>query len=352
MDFQREIEQLKNENRALQAALKKAEQRIQELMAQLSQNSSNSNWPSSRDKSRKKRTKSLRTKSGKKAGGQKGHPGHTLEFSANPDRIEKHRPTDCPHCHTHFSAGQQPIKIDKRQVFDIPPMRLMVYEHHAETLVCEHCGHATRGDFPKEVSQPTQYGSRVQQLAVYLKIEQFIPYERSRQFLKDLFDADISSGTLQNMIARAAQRLTPIVETIKDDLIAAEVLHVDESGFYIGGKRHWLHSAGTERLTFYFPHRRRGRKATEAMGILPHFQGTAVHDGWSVYRQYTRCRHALCNAHHLRELTAVAENDRQAWGQRFKWFLLSAKQRVERAQLEGAGELSAHKIEQIERVYT
>jgi transposase len=351
-NLRQEVENLKQENAELRAALKTANKRIQELIAQLSQNSSNSNWPPSRDKSRKKRTKSLRRKSDKKAGGQKGHPGHTLEFSETPDYVEKHRPTDCQHCHTPFSAKQTPVAIDKRQVFDIPPLELIIHEHRAETLVCEHCGHHTPGLFPNDVLQPVQYGTRLQQLAVYLKVEQFIPYKRSRQLLKDLFGANISLGTLQNIITRAARQLTPVVETIKSGLRLADVLHVDESGFYIGGKRHWLHTAGTDTLTCYFPHAKRGGIAIDAMDILPHFQGTAVHDGWAAYRRYKQCRHSLCNAHHLRELTAVWENDGQKWAQRFKFLLLSAKRAVEQAKLDDLSKLPDHKIKQIERIYT
>jgi hypothetical protein len=209
----------------------------------------------------------------------------------------------------------------------------------------------SQGAFPQDVVAPVQYGSGVQQLAVYLKTAQFIPYDRSRQFFVDLFDINLSPGTLQNMIVRAAKKLSPVIEEIKDALIAGAILQCDESGFYIGGQRHWLHVASTPTLTCYYPHPRRGRKATDAMGILPAFRGTAIHDFWSAYRQYQDCKHGLCNVHHLRDLTAVAENDNQFWATRFKWFLLSAKQVIEQAQLNGATELPMQKVAQVERIY-
>jgi transposase len=353
MDFQRENERLKKEIQELRDALKAAEQKIEELMALLNQNSRNSNWPSSRDKSRKKkRTKSLRPKSDKKPGGQKGHQGHTLEFSEKPDAIEVHRPTHCEHCQTPFSENEHAVALDKRQVHDLPPMRLIVYEHQAETLYCRQCGQMSQGDFPCDVTSPVQYGPLVQQLAVYLKAEQFIPYDRSRQFFADLFELNISPGTLQNIIRRTARQLQPVVENIKEGLIASEVVHFDESGFYIGGKRHWLHTAGTKALTCYYPHARRGRKATDAMDILPRFQGTAIHDFWSAYRQYQQCGHGLCNTHHLRELTAVVENDAQRWARHFQFLLISAKQAVEQARLAGQSALPKKKVNQIERIYT
>jgi transposase len=352
MDYQRENEQLKQRIQELEFALQAAQQQIVELTARLNQNSRNSHWPSSRDKSRqKKQTKSLRRQSDKNPGGQKGHQGHTLKMSDKPHVVTVHRPDTCQYCQHPFHNEQQAVAVDKRQVHDLPPLQLVVIEHQAETLNCPHCHQLSQGSFPNDVVVPVQYGPGVQQLAVYLKTEQYIPYDRSRQFFADLFDLNLSPGTLQNIIERTAQRLRPIVEQIKAALINGQVLHCDESGFYIGGQRHWLHVAATQTLTCYYPHPRRGSKATDAMDILPHFRGTAIHDFWSAYRQYSECAHGLCNVHHLRDLTAVAENDNQSWAVRFKWFLLSVKQIVEQAQLAGATALSKQKVAQIERIY-
>ncbi|MFZ1399678.1 MAG: IS66 family transposase [Candidatus Promineifilaceae bacterium] len=352
MDYQQENEQLKQRIQELEAALQAAQQQIAELTALLKQNSRNSHWPSSRDKSRqKKRTKSLRRQSDKKPGGQKGHQGHTLTMNDTPDQVTVHRPDICQHCQQPFAAEQRAVAVDKRQVHDLPPLQIVVTEHQAETLCCRQCRQLSQGTFPPDVVAPVQYGPGIQQLAVYLKSEQYIPYDRSRQFFADLFDLNLSPGTLQNIVARAAKRLRPIVTQIKTALIAGHTLHCDESGFYIGGQRHWLHVAATKTLTCYYPHQRRGRKATDAMGILPHFRGTAIHDFWSAYRYYQRCHHGLCNVHHLRDLTAVAENGNQAWPTRFQWFLLSVKQVVDQACLTGATALPVAKVVQIERIY-
>ena len=352
MEYQQENELLKQRIQELEAALQAAQQQIAELTALLKQNSRNSHWPSSRDKSRKKkRTKSLRRKSDKKPGGQKGHQGHTLKMSDTPDVVTVHRPRTCQHCQQPFSSAQGAVAVDKRQVRDLPPLQIVVTEHQAETLCCRHCLQLSQGTFPPDVVAPVQYGPGIQQLAIYLKNEQYIPYDRSRQFLADLFDLHLSPGTLQNIVARAARRLRPIVTQIKTALIAGHTLHCDESGFYIGGERHWLHVAATKTLTCYYPHRRRGSQATDAMGILPYFQGTAIHDFWSAYRHYQACHHGLCNVHHLRDLTAVAENGNQAWATRFQWFLLSAKQAVDQARLTGATALPVVKVVQIERIY-
>ena len=369
MNFEREIERqqkaiaaLQSENKELRVALEAARAELEavqklnrELKALLNQDSTNSNWPSSRDKSRtkrQKRTRSLRKKSGKKAGGQKGHEGRTLEFSEKPDVVKTHRPTHCAHCQASFDAKQRHAAIDKRQVYDLPPLDLIVTEHQVETLICEHCGKMTMGTFPEEVKAPVQYGPRVQQLAVYLRTEQFIPYKRSQQLISDLFGVQISTGTLQNMLKTASKRLKTAVDSIKTGLIVSKVGHFDESGFYVRGKRHWLHVASTPLLTFYYPHEKRGKQGMDAAGILPDFRGRAVHDGWSTYRRYEESEHALCNAHHLRELTAVAEQDEQHWAYLFRIFLVSAKHAVDQAKEQGQTALSEKKRQQIERIYT
>ena len=268
-----------------------------------------------------------------------------------PDVIVAHRPQVCTHCQQPFSDVDRAVAVDKRQVHVLPPMQVVVTEHQAETLNCPHCRQLSQGVFPQDVVAPVQYGPRPQQLAVYLKNEQYIPYDRSRQLLADLFELDLSPGTSQNIIGRTAARLRPIDGQIKEALTAGDILNCDETGFYIDGQRHWLHVAATERLTYYFPHRSRGSQATKAMGILPNFQGRAIHDFLSAYYQYQACDHGLYNVHHLRDLTAVAENDQQPWATRFKGFLLSAKQRVEQARLAGETALPPQKVAQIERLY-
>ena len=352
MDYQQENEQLKQRIQELEAALQAAQQQIADLTALLNQNSRNSNWPSSRDKSRqKKRTKSLRRKSKRQPGGQTGHEGKTLEFHAQPDQVETHRPQQCGHCQQPFSPDQPALAEQRRQVHDLPPLAIVVTEHRVQTVRCAGCGETSQGAFPTDVTHPVQYGPGVRQLAIYLKHAQFIPYDRSRQFFADLFGLDLSPGSLQNFTTKAAQRLRRVTGQIKGALARSPVGHFDESGFYVGGQRHWLHTAGTRTLTYYQAHHRRGRKATDAIGVLPVFGGTAVHDNWSAYWQYERCQHGLCNAHHLRELTAVAENDQQRWAARFKQFLLAAKQVVSITKDAGLSGLPARKVAQIDRIY-
>lgn len=358
-ELAQENQRLKQENQALREALAQmqqqlaaVQQQLADLQARLGQNSRNSHWPSSRDKPRSKAvTRSLRQKSERQAGGQTGHPGRTLEMSPTPQQVVVHRPETCPHCQAVFAAEQAAQASTKRQVFDLPPIELIVTEHRVETLVCSECGAWVSGEFPTAVSQPTQYGPGIQRLAVYLKTEQLVPYERSQQFLADVCGVHLSLGTLENFVRQAAQRLRPVVAQIKQALISSPVVHFDESGFYIEGQRHWLHSAGTPTLTHYAAHRRRGRVATEALGVLPQFYGTAVHDFLAVYLGYEHCQHGLCNAHHLRDLNGVLETMPQAWQWRFKVLLLGAKQAVAQASAAGLSALPPPKLAQIERLY-
>jgi transposase len=353
MDLQTENERLKKENKELRQMLKIALERIEQLEAQLGQNSRNSNWPSSRDKgSKKKRKQNLRQKSDKKPGGQAGHEGHTLKFSQESDHIERHRPEACQHCQHLFTDEQLAIELKRRQVIDLPPLQVEVTEHQVECLACRKCGQVSAGQFPAGVTQLVQYGSGVKSLAVYLKSQQLLPYGRTQQILADLFGLSVVQGTLENFMNAAAAKVAPVNEKIKAGLVAAEVVHYDESGFYIGGKRQWLHSVSTFHLTYYAPHSSRGNKALQAIGIMPHFGGVAVHDNWSTYWHYEQCRHALCNVHHLRELNAIEENFSQSWATRFKIFLLSAKTAVEQAKVAGEQALPQAKQDQINRLYT
>lgn len=295
--------------------------------------------------------KSLRPQTERKAGGQEGHEGHTLEFNPKPDFIESHRPAHCEHCQAPLPGEIVASKVTKRQVFELPPLRYVTIEHQAETLICPCCGEATTDEFPADVSNPVQYGSQVKRLAVYLRNEQFIPYERERQMLADLFELPISTGSLQSHVEMAAETVKPATEAIKEAVKTAEVAHADETGFYVNGQRCWLHTVSAEELTYFEPHAKRGQAATDAIGILPEFTGVLVHDAWATYFKYQLLSHALCNAHHLRDLTALVENDRQQWAALMIICLLSAKELVDTARQAGETELPTDYIERIHQVY-
>lgn len=351
MDLRAENERLKVENSQLREKVEGLEAKVKQLMELLGQNSGNSNWPSSRDKTRKRKQTGQRKKSGKKAGGQKGHQGHTAKFNREPEIIKEHLPLTCQGCNQQFDENAQRGKVAKRQVLDLPPLRYITTEHQAVTLCCEKCGEETCGEFPAGVTNHIQYGERVKQLGVYLRVEQFVPYQRSQQMLEDLFELPVCVGSLQNFMVAAAENVTGVTDAIGEAVSAAGVVNADETGHYIGGERHWLHTASTPELTYLMSHQRRGRKAIDAIGIVPQVRGTLVHDALPTYFLYEDATHALCNAHHLRDLTGIIENDDQRWAKQMHAFLLAAKRLVDEAKQTGNPHLPPAVIARIDRLY-
>ncbi len=293
---------LKAENAALHEQVQALVAQVHELDARLAKDRHNSGKPPSSDGLGCK-TKSLRRRSGKKAGAQLRHRGETLHLVATPDRVVEHRPSACAQCRA--SLDEAPVvRRERRQVQDLPRIRPAVTEHRALHVRCPYCQAVSVGAFPAEAPSRAQYGPRLRALAVYLLQQQFVPYGRVRQLFADLAGASLSLGTLLRWVREGAATLAPVEERIKEALRQAPVLHVDETSVRRGGRLAWAHVASTGRLTHYAVHAKRGGEATDAVGILPHCTGVSVHDGWKPYWRYTQCRHALCNIHHLRELTS------------------------------------------------
>ena len=303
--------------------------RVQALEAQLAKDSHNSGKPPSSDGLKKPVPKSLRQRSGKRAGAQPGHPGCSLCWSHTPDQVIEHQPECCAVCGERLTLTDT-TRIERRQVHDLPSLRVLVTEHRVHSCRCPICRTTTRATFPGGVDAPVQYGPQMQALGVYLTCYQLLPFARSAQLLHDLLGVCLSPGTLSAVQQKCAAHLEPVEEQIKAALTGTGLVHFDETGARIAGRLHWLHVAATSELTYYATHQRRGRTATDAIGILPAFQGTAVHDGWASYMAYS-CRHALCNAHHLRELTFLAEEGGLLWAQGMKRLLLDIKEAVDQA---------------------
>ncbi len=297
--------------------------RLNELEAKLEKDSHNSSKPPSSD-GPKRKPKSLRGVSGARPGAQPGHKGKTLKRVAQPDHIEIH-PVErvCDACGERLDSTRITVVTEGRQVIDLPPTRFEVTEHRVQIAQCR-CGKRHSGVFPEGVSQAVQYGAQVRAAAVYLTQYQQLPVGRTAQALTDLFGLRVSTGTVQHSIDQAAHLLAPAVEQISQALHKQPVVHFDESSMRVGRTPHWLHTASTRTLSWYGAHHKRGREALDSFGILPGFTGIAVHDGWRPYAYYD-CEHALCNAHHLRELVFVLESTGQAWAQQMIDLLCQAK---------------------------
>jgi transposase len=326
---------LRADNNALRSQVEQLLGRVGELEARVARDSHNSSKPPSSDPLGHKRPRSQRRRSGKKPGGQLGHAGETLHLVATPDELVEHRPAVCAACQAPLDETATVVLYERRQVHELPPVRLLIREHRALHVRCPSCAQVSMGAFPAEAPSRAQYGPRLRALAVYLLEQQLIPYARVRELLADLLGAVVSLGTLTRWGQQGAQTLRPVEEQIKAALQRAPVLHCDETGVRRAGKLAWAHVTCTARLTHYAIHAHRGSEATDAIGILPSYRGVSVHDGWKPYRHYTQCRHALCNIHHLRELTFVEEQEQQPWAKEFKGLLLAMKAAVEQARARG-----------------
>lgn len=331
----------------LQQMLAEQAAEIQSLRDQISKNSGNSGKPPSSDGLKKPRTRSLREKSKRNSGGQKGHQGHTLKMVATPDDVRVHAVSSCPHC----SANLEDIvceRYEKRQVFDIPAMQMEVTEHLAEIKFCPNCQSKVKGDFPAGITKPVQYGQRIKAQAVYLNNYQLLPVARTIELFRDFYGHSPSEAFVFSANTAMIEAISPSLESIKSALIKESLVQFDESGLRVEGELNWLHSAGTDRLTSYGVQPKRGKEGMQKTGILPEFKGIAVHDHWKSYFTFEACQHALCNAHHLRELRFIHEQYEQEWAENMAKLLVSIKKRTETTEL---GELSETELRQFEEAY-
>jgi transposase len=327
--------------------------RLAELEMRLNKESHNSHQPPSTDGPAKRpHPRSLRKSSGKKRGGQAGHPGVTRCLVTDPDLIVEHVPAICSGCGASLAAAPE-VSRERRQVIEIPKPQPEITEHQAVRLACPACEHMTSGAFPPDVSQPVQYGPRTKAAAVYLQTYQLLPAPRERtvEALIDLFGVSPSQGTLARAQATAYASLEPVEQAVGATLRQAEVVHVDETGQRVAGHTEWVHVISTTLLTFYTHHAKRGREAIDAIGLLLDFKGRRVHDAWAPYLQLPGL-YALRNAHLLRELVGLHEDTQQAWMQKLIRLLLRLQAAVVAAQAAGQTELTAKQRAGYEAAYT
>lgn len=300
-ELEAKLAELTAENEALR-------DRIAQLESESSRSSQNSSKPPSTDRQQPRQTRAERRAAarleGRRQGKQPGAPGANLARRA-PDDTVVHPPVCCGGCGSDL-AGAEVVGEVRRQVLEIPEIRVRAVDHVAERRRCC-CGHETLGVFPARARAPVCWGPEVRALAVYLMDRQHLPLERTAELLGELLGAPVSTGWLCAVQLEAAGRLAPFVTTVKDGLGQSPVLHADETGTRVGVTKRWVHTLATNRLTLLVVHPRRGVEAFDDIGVLGDYTGTVVHDGWAPYEVFDGATHAQCGAHLVRHLNAVGE---------------------------------------------
>ena len=326
--------------------------KVQELEDKLAKNSKNSSKPPASDGLGKpNRTGSLRKSSGKKSGAQEGHPGSRLERVEKPDQVERCPVEICAQCQASLERISV-SRIERRQEFELPPIRLVVTEYQAEVKHCPHCGCENQAEFAVGITQPTQYGPDFKALLVYFNQKQFVPLERVAEICQDVINQPVGEGTLVEARHQAAHLVEPVNQRIKQYLIETdETVHFDESSLRVTQSNHWVHSAGTKRATNYHLDEKRGTVGIDNAGILPKRTGNCAHDDWAAYYTYPNARHGSCNAHHLREFAFLQERYPQDWEGAMVEHLLFIKRAVAEAVAQGQSCLTADQRQAFEARY-
>ncbi len=316
----------------LEKKVEELEKEVKELKNQLNKNSHNSHKPPSSDGYKK--NNSEKPKSQRPSGAQRGHQGQTLRESDHPDEIIKHEVRSCPYCAFNLSDNIS-TRIKKAQVFDIPLLKIEVQEHQVEEKFCPGCHRFCTASLPDGIKFGVQYGTRIQALMTYLHSYQFITSQRVVEFIKDIFTHTLSEGSLFNAEKVCFRGLEHFEKKLKQALARVCVVHADETGLRVVKKNHWLHVLSTRCSSCFFIHRKRGQEAIEAMNILPHFKGIIVHDHFKPYFRYGY-GHALCNAHHLRELQYIFDYTGHPWALQMQNLLKAIKKSKDQQQLTAA----------------
>lgn len=320
------VEELREEIKAIKRENIELKERIRILEGQISKNSQNSSKPPSSD-GFKRKIYNNRERSSAPVGGQKGHKGENLNLVSNPDKVIVHKLKVCRSCGNSLE-GKVIKRYERHQVYEIPTPVIEIIEHQGEVKICDSCGMENKAEFPEEAKNIVQYGINFKSQSTYLKEYQYIPYERLGEYYKEVYGHNMSEGSFKNFSEECSNNLLEYEEKVKEGIISSEVVNFDETGMKIEGKCSWVHSASTRDLTYYVVDKKRGKEGMDKGGILPSFTGKGVHDYWKSYYKYDFV-HALCNAHHLRELKYIYEHEEELWGKSMIDLLMDIKEVVD-----------------------
>ena len=298
-----ELAEIKKENIELKAEIK----RLNEI---INKDSSNSSKPPSTDNGFKDKAES-KVKKKKTRGSQVGSKGTNLKKVANPDIVKVLVVPNCRNCNHNLEKVNSKL-VSTKQLFDIPKIKIEVTEFQQHTKVCPCCNLINKPEYPKALKSYVQYGDNIKGLITYLNTYQMLPYERISELIEDFISHKMSNGTIYNILNTFYEKLEPFENSVKELLLKSKVINLDETGTRVKNKLHWTHTVSTSKLTYYMIHKKRGTEAMDMMKILPTFEGIAVHDHWKPYNKYD-CKHSFCNAHHLRELMGILQNENVRW---------------------------------------
>jgi len=330
----------KEEYEYLLMTIQKLTARIEELESQLRKNSSNSHKPPSAEPFRKP-IKNNRVKGIRKQGGQPGHEGKTLMLSKYPDKIINCKTEGFCECGQELSI--LPIKaIERRQKIDLPEKLQEITEYQVEVRTCI-CGKVHKANCDQ--TNRVEYGNGVKTLATYMNVQQLIPFERIQEFFRDLMGINISDGVLEKTNKDCYDKLEETEKQLKEAIVEEEVVHSDETSMRVNKKNSWVHNYSTKLLTLYFLVAKRGYEGMQEIGILELFKNILVHDRWASYYMFEYIKHALCNAHLLRDLKFVHEEKNKSWAKSMIELLLLGKDKKEK------GLLNKHELKKIEQKY-
>jgi transposase len=304
----KEINKLKEENSVLREIINK--------------NSGNSSKPPSSDGFKK--IANGRERTGKKAGGQRGHKGHKVRFYAKPTKIIEMKKQKC-------ECGGKIEYIDgsytKKQLVDVE-ITTNITEYREYRGICGCCGHAVFNRSP--LKDRITYGNKLKSLSNMLSVEGNVSINRIGQMLSELSGGllKLSEGAICKWNKDLSKLLTPAIQKIKEKLLLSPVLHKDETGIRVDKKLNWFHVLSNDKYSLFYADRKRGKNADMEAGVLPAFKGVLVHDNLkSLY--HFNCTHAECNAHILRYLKGIIESKERKWAKDMIELLIRAKRAVQ-----------------------
>ena len=300
------------ENEQLRAQLTVLATELASLREWMDRSSHNSSKPPSSD-GPGFRPPERRKGSGRKRGGQQGHPGAGPELLPieRVDEVVEHHPQACRRC-GQLLEGVDPEPL-RHQVIEIPPITPLVIEHRLHRLVCPCCSTSTCATLPVD-GEASRYGPRLSALVGLLGSAFPLSFSKTQALLDQLLGVEISCGT----IAAIRQRLSAALEQPMDQAIAfarqQPVAYVDETGAPTGnadggnptGKRGWQWVMVTPVVTVFLQGLSRSTAAAiELLGNA--FGGIVVSDRFSAYNHLPIQQRQLCWAHLIRDLAAIAE---------------------------------------------